>query len=78
MAKVVGYWAVQVTPCMELIKFGLRGDNKYPFKSPHNAVKTLNHLYNHEPDCGYYMLKVFDNGQMVTYQYFNDDTTRDL
>jgi len=67
--KIVGYWAVQVTPQMDLIKFGQDGDTIVPYKRPGAAMAQLRYLKREEPDCRYYILRVFDNGQMKTFDY---------
>ena len=67
--RIVGYWAVQVTQQMDLIKFGIDGDTKFPYKRPGQAVAQLRYLQEQEPRCRYYLLRLFDNGQMKTFDY---------
>jgi len=64
---VMGYWAIQITPQLDMIKFGLDGDNKFPHKRPREALTTCRNLKLQEPDCRYYILRVFSNGQMKTF-----------
>ncbi len=68
--KVVGWWAVEVTPQQDLIKFGQDGDTVRPYKTAEEAMDQIEYLKENELDdkCRYYMLKVFNNGQMVTYE----------
>ncbi len=65
----VGYWAVQITPQLDLIKFGLEGDNKHPFKTAAQAIAEVNHLKRQDPKSRYFMLRLFDNGQMKTFDF---------
>jgi len=67
--RCVGYWAVQVTPQMDLIKWGHDGDTVKPYKTSNQALAQLKFLCKQEPNCNYYMLKLFDNGQMKTFDY---------
>lgn len=69
--KIVGYWAVQVTPQLDLIKFGKDGDTVLPEKSPSQAIKRCMVLKKQEPNCQYYILRMFDNGQMKTFYAFD-------
>jgi hypothetical protein len=66
--KVVGYWAMMVTPQMDMIKYGRNGDVKRPYKTPDEALDTMTYLYDNYNDCRFYMLKVFNTGHMVTYE----------
>ena len=66
---VMGYWAIQITPQLDMIKFGIGGDNKFPHKRPAQALAACRALKESEPDCRYYVLRVFDNGQMKTFNY---------
>lgn len=65
--RIVGYWAIQITPQMDMIKFGENGDTVYPHKTPGRAQAACFNLKAKEPDCRYYILRVFDNGQMKTF-----------
>lgn len=67
--RCVGYWVIQITPQQDLIKFGLNGDNKHPFKHPVGAVAEVNYLKRQDPKSRYFMLRVFDNGQMKTFDF---------
>lgn len=65
--RIVGYWAMQITPSLEMIKFGIDGDNKFPHKRPAAALTACRNLKETDPDCNYYILRIFDNGQMKTF-----------
>jgi hypothetical protein len=39
--KIVGYWVVQVTKGMELLKYGKDGDLIFPHKYPSQALKQI-------------------------------------
>ena len=67
--RVKGYWAIQITPQLEMIKFGVDGDCKFPHKRASQALAACRNLKEAEPDCRYYILRVFDNGQMKTFDY---------
>lgn len=66
---IMGYWAIQITPQQEMIKFGADGDTKYPHKTARQAITACRNLKESDPDCRYYILRVFDNGQMKTFDY---------
>lgn len=65
--KIVGYWAVEVTPQMDLIKYGKGGDVVFPYSRPSQAVKQCQALMEHSISS-FYLLRVFDNGQMKTFE----------
>ena len=67
--KHVGTWVVAVTREQDLIKWGRGGDTVYPHgPDERNALQCVRHLMAsplHREDV-FYLLRVFDNGQMLT------------
>jgi hypothetical protein len=66
---------MMVTPQMDLIKYGRNGDVKRPYKTPDEALDNMMYLYDNYTDCRFYMLKVFNTGQMVTFELDYDAVT---
>lgn len=67
--KYVGTWTVAVTDEGDLIKWGKDGGTEYPYHTDEEAnaqAQYLANTYNHMGDT-LYLLKLFDNGQMVTF-----------
>lgn len=67
--KCVGFWAVQVTPQMDLLKFGEDSDTIHPYKTAKAAMAELSFLKGVDPNSRYYILRLFSNGQMKTFDY---------
>ena len=71
--KLVGVWILAVTPQQELIKWGLNGDTVFPFPPEDETIvrKCADNLQKsdtHKDDV-FYILHVFDNGQMKQFTY---------
>jgi hypothetical protein len=66
--KLVGVWVAAVTPQLDLIKWGKDGDTEYPYPTRRQAVNQAQYLCSTDThrDDRFYLLKVFDNGQMRT------------
>lgn len=67
--RIVGYWAILITPQQDMLKFGQDGNVVFPHKRPREALAACRNLKVHEPDCRCYILRVFNNGQMKTFDY---------
>jgi hypothetical protein len=69
MAKAVGYWAVMIWD-NELFKYGKDGDVKEPYATFEQAEDQIDYLREDQKegdDYNYYILEVFNTGQIRTF-----------
>jgi hypothetical protein len=68
--KHVGTWVIGILDG-EITKWGIDGDTEFPFKTDGEAVKQAQWLASHplHKDDLLYIVRVFDNGQMVQYYF---------
>jgi hypothetical protein len=67
--KHVGSWIAACTPQQDLIKWGQRGDTKFPFKPGDLELQRQLLFLTKSPvhkEDRFYVLDVFSNGQMKT------------